>query len=67
MGFRRWITFLVLLTLPLAGLGGLLRLTQGPYSFSCQTRHDGFAIVITSESSGQSNAYGIPVGGCLQL
>jgi hypothetical protein len=65
VGFRRWITFLLLVTVPLVGLGGLLRLTQGPYTFACQPRHDGFAIIVTSESSGASNAYSIPFGECL--
>jgi hypothetical protein len=46
-------------------LAGVLRVTQGPYTFACQPRHDGFAIIVTSLDSGASNTYSIPFGECL--
>jgi hypothetical protein len=65
MGFRRWLMFLVLVTVPVVALGAVLRTTQGPYAFACQKRHDGFAIIVTSLDSGVSNAYSVPFGECL--
>lgn len=64
MGFRRWLIFLACVIIPLILLAAGLRAVQGPYSFSCRARHDGFAIIYTSETSGGSKAFGIPFGEC---
>lgn len=64
MGFRRWFVFLVLITAPVVALGLVLRTSQGPYTFGCQPRHDGFAVIVTSIDSGASNAYSVPFGEC---
>jgi hypothetical protein len=65
MGFRRWLIFLLLVTLPVVALGAVLRSSQGPYTFACESRHDGFAVIVTSVSSGVRDAYSIPFGECL--
>ena len=64
MGFRRWLIFLVCLIIPLLLLAAGLRVTQGPYSIACQARHDGFALIWTSESSGRSTPFALPFGEC---
>lgn len=64
MGFRRWLMFLILVTVPIVALGAVLRTTQGPYTFGCQPRKDGFAIVVTSLDSGASSFYSVPFGEC---
>jgi hypothetical protein len=64
MGFRRWIMYLLLVTVPVVALGLILRSSQGPYTFGCQARHDGFAILVTSLDSGATSAYAIPFGEC---
>lgn len=64
MGLRRWVIFLLLVTVPLAGFGGAANLVSGPYDVSCANTGSGFQIVLTSLKTGETDSFGLPVGGC---
>lgn len=64
MGRRRWIMFLLLLSIPLLGFAGAVQATSGPYSVECQNVSPGFQITLSSMRTGQTSFYEVPFASC---
>lgn len=64
MGLRRWLIFLLLVSIPLLGFAALVNAGTGPYTLTCQNLHAGFQVVLVSLHNGQASAYAIPFGSC---